>query len=154
MPGSQYTIQELCREFEVTPRTLRFYETKKLLAPARRGTTRLYSDRDRTRLRLTLRGTRLGFSLEECREIIDLYDVGGDGQGPRQDHARDDLRGRGRAGNARQLLRLCDKIREHRMALLQKLRDIEATLASMGEVESRCLAELLEIDRNVKQASR
>ncbi|MEO8224341.1 MAG: MerR family DNA-binding transcriptional regulator [Gammaproteobacteria bacterium] len=134
MPDQAYSIQQLSREFEVTPRALRFYEAKGLLTPARRGTTRLYSDRDRTRLRLALRGKRLGFSLEECREIIDMYD-------PRQ------------PGGARQLLRLCDKIREHRAALLQRLRDIEATLVSMDEVESRCLAELLRIDANVRKTS-
>jgi DNA-binding transcriptional MerR regulator len=129
-----YSIQQLSREFEITPRALRFYEDKGLLTPARRGTTRLYSDRDRIRLRLALRGKRLGFSLEECREIIDMYD-------PRQ------------PGSARQLLRLCDKIREHRTDLLQKLRDIEATLSMMGEVEARCLAELTKIDVNVRKAS-
>ncbi len=133
MPDHRYSIQEVSREFDVTPRALRFYEDKGLIAPARRGTTRRYSDRDRTRLRLALRGIRLGFSLEECREIIDLYD-------PQQ------------PGGARQLLRLCDKIREHRAELLHKLRDIEATLGTMGEVEARCLAELLKIDANVRKA--
>ena len=129
----RYSIQQLAQEFAVTPRALRFYEDKGLIAPARRGQTRLYSDRDRTRLRLALRGRRLGFSLEECREIIDLYN-------PKQ------------PGGARQLLRLCDKIREHRAELLQKLRDIEATLGTMGEVEAKCLAELLQIDANVRRA--
>ncbi len=129
-----YSIQQLAQEFDLTPRALRFYEDKGLIAPARRGTTRLYSDRDRTRLRLALRGKRLGFSLEECREIIDLYDPG-------------------QPGGARQLLRLCDKIREHRAQLLQKLRDIEATLGTMGEVEAKCLAELLKIDLNVRRVS-
>lgn len=149
MSGGTHTIQQLCREFEVTPRTLRFYEAKGLLAPARRGTTRLYTDRDRTRLRLTLRGTRLGFSLEECREIIDLYDSS-QGRGSSRGRGH----GHGQSGSTRQLLRLCDKIREHRTALLQKLRDIEATLASMGEVEAQCLAELLKIDLDVKKARR
>ena len=129
-----YSIQQLAQEFDLTPRALRFYEDKGLITPARRGTTRLYSDRDRTRLRLALRGKRLGFSLEECREIIDLYD-------------------QGQPGGARQLLRLCDKIREHRAQLLQKLRDIEATLGTMGEVEAKCLAELLKIDLNVRRVS-
>jgi len=129
-----YSIQQLAQEFDLTPRALRFYEDKGLITPARRGTTRLYSDRDRTRLRLALRGKRLGFSLEECREIIDLYDPG-------------------QPGGARQLLRLCDKIREHRAQLLQKLRDIEATLGTMGEVEAKCLAELLKIDLNVRKIS-
>lgn len=119
-----YSIAELAREFDVTPRTLRFYEHEGLLNPGRRRTTRVYSDRDRTRLRLTLRGRRLGLSVEECREIIDMYDP---------DKPR----------NPRQLLRLCEKIREHRSDLLGKLRDIEATLVAMDEVENKCLAELL-----------
>jgi len=131
---SRYSIQQLAREFDVTPRALRFYEDKGLIAPARRGQTRLYSDRDRTRLRLALRGKRLGFTLEECREVIDMYN-------PKQ------------PGGSRQLLRLCDKIREHRAALLQKLRDIEGTLEMMGEVEAKCLAELLQIDVNVRRAA-
>ena len=134
MADQAYSIQQLSREFAVTPRALRFYEDKGLLTPARRGTTRLYSDRDRIRLRLALRGKRLGFSLEECREIIDMYD-------PRQ------------PGGARQLLRLCDKIREHRAELLQKLRDIEATMVMMDEVEAKCLTELMQIDVKVRKGS-
>lgn len=132
MADQAYSIQQLSREFDVTPRALRFYEDKGLLTPTRRGTTRLYSDRDRTRLRLALRGKSLGFSLEECREIIDMYD-------PRQ------------PGGVRQLLRLCDKIREHRSELLQKLRDLEATMVMMDEVEAKCLAELMKIDLNVSR---
>ena len=132
---SRYSIQQLAREFAVTPRALRFYEDKGLITPARRGQTRLYSDRDRTRLRLALRGKRLGFSLEECREIIDMYN-------PKQ------------SGGPRQLLRLCDKIREHRADLLQKLRDVEATLGMMGEVEAKCLAALLQIDVNGRRVGR
>ncbi|TFG87104.1 MAG: MerR family DNA-binding transcriptional regulator [Chromatiales bacterium] len=134
MADQAYSIQQLSREFAVTPRALRFYEDKGLLTPARRGTTRLYSDRDRIRLRLALRGKRLGFSLEECREIIDMYD-------PRQ------------PSGARQLLRLCDKIREHRSELLQKLRDIESTMVMMDEVEAKCFAELMQIDVKVRKAS-
>ncbi len=119
-----YSITELSREFDATPRTLRFYEDQGLLNPARRGTTRVYTDRDRTRLKLALRGRRLGLTVEECKEIIDMYDPS-------------------RPRNARQLLRLCEKIREHRATLLEKFRDIEATLNAMDEVERRCLEELL-----------
>jgi DNA-binding transcriptional MerR regulator len=68
-----YSISELCREFGITPRTLRFYEQKGLLAPDRRGWTRLFSYRDRARLKLILRGKRVGFSLDEMKEILDLY---------------------------------------------------------------------------------
>jgi DNA-binding transcriptional MerR regulator len=74
-----FTIRDLTREFDVTARTLRFYEEKGLLDPARRGEQRLYSRRDRARLAYVLAGKAVGFSLEEVREMLDLYDVG-DGQ--------------------------------------------------------------------------
>ena len=69
-----YSIRQLCREFDVTPRALRFYEDKGLLAPERRGVTRVYSGRDRARLQLILRGKRVGFSLAEIAEMLSLYD--------------------------------------------------------------------------------
>ena len=119
-----YSIAALSKEFEITPRALRFYEDKGLLRPGRRGTTRLYSERDRIRLMLTLRGKRIGFSLEECKEIIDMHSQEG-------------------SSDSRQLLRLCQKIREHRTLLLEKFRDIEATLQAMNEVEENCLNSLL-----------
>lgn len=68
------SIREMCDAFEVTPRTLRFYEAKELLSPLRRGTARLYSYRDRARLKLILRGKRFGFSLEDIRQLLDMYD--------------------------------------------------------------------------------
>lgn len=71
-----YTITDLSAEFAVTPRALRFYEDEGLIAPERRGTTRIYSHRDRARLAWILRGKRVGFSLAEIREMIDLYDLG------------------------------------------------------------------------------
>lgn len=67
------TIRQMCDEYDVTPRTLRFYETKELLFPVREGQKRLYSKRDRARLKLILRGKRFGFSLEEIRQLLDLY---------------------------------------------------------------------------------
>ena len=70
------TIREMCETFEVTPRTLRFYEQKELLFPIREGQKRLFTRRDRARLKLILRGKRWGFSLEEIRQLLDLYDVG------------------------------------------------------------------------------
>lgn len=69
-----FTIRQLTKEFGVTARTLRFYEDEKLIAPGRRGQTRIYSPRDRARITLILRGRRLGFSLAEIREFLDLYD--------------------------------------------------------------------------------
>ena len=70
------TIREMCDAFDVTPRALRFYEAKELLAPIRQGQKRLFTRRDRARLKLILRGKRFGFSLEEIRQLLDLYDIG------------------------------------------------------------------------------
>lgn len=70
------TIRQMCEKFGVTPRTLRFYEQKELLSPLRKGQTRLYTRRDRARLKLILQGKRFGFSLEEIRRLLDLYYVG------------------------------------------------------------------------------
>jgi DNA-binding transcriptional MerR regulator len=74
--GKTYSITDLCDEFKVTPRALRFYEDEGLIAPRRQGLSRIYSWRDRARLAWILRGKRVGFSLAEIREMIDLYDVG------------------------------------------------------------------------------
>jgi DNA-binding transcriptional MerR regulator len=71
------TISEMCTAFDVTPRTLRFYEAKELLSPVREGTRRLFTKRDRARLKLILRGKRFGFSLEDIRQLLDLYDRDG-----------------------------------------------------------------------------
>ena len=73
-PDALMTIREMCDAFEVTPRTLRFYEAKELLAPHRQGSRRLFTRRDRARLKLILRGKRFGFTLEEIRELLELYD--------------------------------------------------------------------------------
>lgn len=70
------TIRQMCDAFDVTPRTLRFYESKELLFPIREGQKRLFTRRDRARLKLILRGKRFGFSLEEIRQLLDLYDTG------------------------------------------------------------------------------
>lgn len=76
--STTYTISELAREFDVTTRTIRFYEDQGLLSPKRDGTSRIFSQRDRVRLKLALRGKRLGFSLAEIRELFELYDVSRD----------------------------------------------------------------------------
>jgi DNA-binding transcriptional MerR regulator len=77
VPSDVMTIREMCEAFEVTPRTLRFYEAKELLTPIRIGTRRLFTRRDRARLALILRGKRFGFSLEDIRQTLDLYDRDG-----------------------------------------------------------------------------
>lgn len=75
MTDTYMNIREMCEAFDVTPRTLRFYESKELLFPVRRGTRRLFTRRDRARLKLILRGKRFGFSLEDIRQLLDLYDT-------------------------------------------------------------------------------
>ncbi len=82
------TIRQMCDAFDVTPRALRFYETKELLAPIRQGTKRLFTHRDRARLKLILRGKRFGFSLEEIRQLLDLYGAD-DGQVTQMTRARE-----------------------------------------------------------------
>lgn len=79
MMTDMMSIREMCDAFDVTPRTLRFYETKELLFPVREGQRRLFSKRDRARLKLILRGKRFGFSLEDIRQLLDLYHMD-DGQ--------------------------------------------------------------------------
>lgn len=76
MTDEMMTIREMCDAFDVTPRTLRFYESKELLFPIRQGQKRLFTKRDRARLKLILRGKRFGFSLEEIRQLLDLYHMG------------------------------------------------------------------------------
>jgi DNA-binding transcriptional MerR regulator len=118
----KFTITELAKEFDVTTRAVRFYEEKGLLKPERVGRKRLYSVGDKTKLKLILRGKRLGLSLEESREIINLYN-------PKE-------------GNRTQLLNLIDKIRERRDFLHQQMVDIENTLKDLKEAEKKCLSAL------------
>lgn len=124
--AERFTITELSREFDVTTRTIRFYEDEGLLAPDRRGQARIYGPRDRVRLRLILRGKRLGFSLSEIKEILDLYD-----------------REPGEAGQLRHFLA---KIAERRAQLLQQREDIDVTLAELATVEARCDERLAELE--------
>lgn len=121
-----YSITDLTREFDITTRTVRFYEAEGMLHPARRGRSRLFNQRDRTRLKLILRGRRLGFSLADIREIIDLYDA--------------------EPGEAGQLIWFLDKIAERRSELEQKQRDIDVTFADLAEVEQRCRERLRELE--------
>lgn len=106
MPDEQMTIRQMCDAFGVTPRTLRFYEARELIFPERRGQHRLYDRRDRARLKLILRGKRFGFSLEQIRQLLELYEPGANnraqiratieiGQGQLADMQRqyDELRG-------------------------------------------------------------
>jgi len=115
---AQYSISELSKEFDITTRTIRFYEDKGLLSPERQGQTRIYNSGQRTRLKLILRGKRLGLTLDDSRDIIDMYNHSG--------------------SNAEQLRSLNQKIQQRRQSLQQQMHDIEITLLELDEVEARC----------------
>lgn len=104
------TIREMCDTYDVTPRTLRFYESKELLFPIREGQRRLFTRRDRARLTLILRGKRFGFTLEDIRQLLDLYELG-DGQQTQLARTLDVARGR-LAEMERQQLELGEAIAE------------------------------------------
>jgi DNA-binding transcriptional MerR regulator len=114
---TEYSISELAQEFDVTPRAIRFYEDQGLLSPRRDGQRRIYTPRDRTRLKLTLRGKRLGLTLSEIRELIDMYEPGRD-QRP-------------------QLKRFLDVLESHKATLLQQRTDLEAQLAELTAFEKK-----------------
>jgi DNA-binding transcriptional MerR regulator len=113
----EFSIGELAREFDVTPRAIRFYEDQGLLAPRRDGQRRIYTPRDRTRLKLTLRGKRLGLSLSEIRELIDMYEPGRD--------------------ERPQLERFLAVLDAHKKSLEQQRADLEAQLAEIRTFEKR-----------------
>lgn len=117
-----YVISELAREFDITTRAIRFYESEGLLNPKRDGRNRLYSQRDHARLKLILRGKRLGFSLVEVREMFELYDS--------------------EPGELAQLRHVLDKVDERRQMLRQQMEDIQLTLHELGEFETQCRSRL------------
>jgi DNA-binding transcriptional MerR regulator len=118
LAGATYTITELAQEFDLTPRAIRFYEDVGLLTPSRDGRNRVYTQRDRTRIKLTLRGKRLGLSLQEIKQLVDMYDSPAD--------------------TAPQLQAFLVVLQQHRQQLQQQLEDIEITLAEIGQHEERC----------------
>ena len=115
-----FTITELAQEFDITPRAIRFYEDMGLLEPARAGRNRVYTHGDRTRLKLTLRGKRLGLSLQEVKQLVDLYESGTDARP--------------------QLEAFLVVLGDHRRQLEQQLDDIRVTLAEIEQHEARCRA--------------
>ncbi len=119
---AEFSISELAQEFDVTPRAIRFYEAEGLLAPRREGQRRIYTQRDRTRLKLTLRGKRLGLTLSEIRELIDLYEPGRD--------------------ERPQLERFLAVLEAHKASLLQQRADIEAQLSELQAFERRVRKQL------------
>lgn len=123
-----FSIGELSREFEVTTRTIRHYEDLGLLAPSRSGQNRIYRARDRVHLKLILRGRRLGFSLKEIGELLELYDAPN--------------------GEASQLKRFIGKMRKRRQALLEQRQDIDRVLEELDDLEQRCARILETRDEN------
>jgi DNA-binding transcriptional MerR regulator len=113
-----FTITELAAEFDVTPRAIRFYEDVGLLEPQRAGRNRVYSQRERTRLKLTLRGKRLGLSLQEIKQLVDMYDSPSD--------------------TAPQLEAFLAVLRNHRKQIELQLEDIRVTLEEIAQHEARC----------------
>ncbi|QNP47678.1 MerR family transcriptional regulator [Diaphorobacter aerolatus] len=131
--GTTYTISDLAKEFDLTTRAMRFYEDMGLLSPDRAGPggrSRVYSARDRTRLKLTLRAKRLGLSLTEAKEIIDLYDS------PRD------------TGN--QLRKFLEVLGQHRKQLEAQMTDLEANLEEIREHEKEAHAHLQRLDPEAK----
>ena len=123
-----YTITELTREFDVSTRTLRFYEDEGLISPLRRGRTRLFRPSDRQLIRQILRGKRLGFSIAEIREIVQMY--------------------KEPPGEVGQLKLMIRRIEEKREELRQKRRDLEETLAELDHAEESCVERLVELGVN------
>ncbi|SHM16746.1 MerR family transcriptional regulator [Phytopseudomonas punonensis] len=119
-----HSISDLAQELGVTTRTIRFYEEQGMLAPERRGQERIYSARDRVTLMLILRGKRIGFSLAECKELIDLYDP---------------------SGNRKQLDYFLAKITERREQLARQMLDIQQMQQELDTAEQRCLNAMKEL---------
>ncbi len=115
-----YTIGELAREFDITTRTIRFYEEKKFLEPKREGRNRIYSRRDRTHLKLLLRGRRLGWALDDIWELIHLYDSQG--------------------GEEAQLAAMLKRLEQTRKTLDTQLEDIRRSKIELEEIEANCRA--------------
>jgi DNA-binding transcriptional MerR regulator len=133
-----YTITELAREFDITPRAIRFYEDQGLISPRREGAggrTRVYSARERTRLKLTLRGKRLGLTLQEIKGLVDMY------ESPKDSVA--------------QMKRFLAVLAQHRETLEQQREDIEVTLEEISAHEEECrrLLEAATADRAVKKTA-
>jgi DNA-binding transcriptional MerR regulator len=122
MDARTWTIGELADELDTTLRTIRFYEDKGLLHPERQGSSRVFQARDRVRLQLILRGRRLGFTLRQIAEVLDMYD--------------------NPPGEAGQLEFLLGDIQTRRTSLLQKRRDLDEALAELDELEQRCRSDL------------
>jgi DNA-binding transcriptional MerR regulator len=134
VPDKTYTISELAREFDITTRTIRFYEEKGLVTPRRDGQKRLFSPADRVRIKLILRGKRIGMTLQECVDFIDMYDPA--------------------HNNQDQLHSLIEDVKRRRERLLQQRRDIDDMLAGLNEVQGLCEASLADAPSTSSQNQR
>jgi DNA-binding transcriptional MerR regulator len=127
-----YTITELSQEFDITPRAIRFYEDMGLLTPARDGRNRVYTVRDRTRLKLTLRGKRLGLSLQEIKQLVDMYESPSD--------------------TTQQLTAFLAILQAHRDQLAQQMEDIRVTLEEIEQHEERARVLLAQASPSARQS--
>ena len=127
-----FSISELSQEFDVTTRSIRFYEDQGLLKPRRRGQTRIFSTKDRVRLKLILRGKRMGFTLAETRELFDLWD--------------ETL-----TGNEKQLLKMLEILDGRKAMLEQQKNDIAQAEMEIDTAEARCREALAELQKKKKQ---
>ena len=130
-----YSISELAKEFDVTTRSIRFYEDQELLKPSRRGQTRIFSSKDRVRLKLILRGKRMGFSLAETKELFDLWD--------------ETL-----SGNEKQLHKMLTILANKRAQMEQQKNDIAQAEMEIDTAETRCREALAELQKKKKQQAR
>ncbi|WP_076540447.1 MerR family DNA-binding transcriptional regulator [Shewanella sp. UCD-KL21] len=121
-PQSTYSISDLSKEFDITTRSIRFYEDQGLIKPKRRGQTRIYSLKDRVRLKLILRGKRLGFSLAETRRLFELYDAD--------------------KSSTSQLQTMLDLVEEKKASLQQQMDDIKVVLMELNSAEQQCKSAL------------
>jgi len=126
MDSRTYTISQLSKEFGITTRTIRYYEDQGLISPGRNGRQRIYSRRDRARLKLILRGKRLGLPLRDIGEIIDMYNA--------------------EPGEAGQLRHLIDRIDQDRAMLLRQRAEIDTILREMEVIEAQCRNTLAQLE--------
>ncbi|AWY00111.1 MerR family transcriptional regulator [Marinomonas primoryensis] len=129
-----FSISELASEFDVTTRSIRFYEDQGLIKPERKGQTRIYSSQDKVRLKLILRGKRLGFSLAESRELFELWD-----ETP--------------SGSERQLFKMLETLGAKQVQLEQQLKDIQMAKIEIESAEARCHAALKELQQKNQNTS-
>ncbi|WP_144213853.1 MerR family transcriptional regulator [Shewanella donghaensis] len=123
-PQSTYSISDLSKEFDITTRSIRFYEDQGLIKPKRRGQTRIYSLKDRVRLKLILRGKRLGFSLAETRRLFELYDAD--------------------KSSTSQLHTMLELVEDKKASLQQQMDDIKVVLMELNSAEQQCKSALEE----------